>query len=294
VAQSQLAWQSKLVLLLVVPWTGVRVLILAGGWFSQQASVAAWCLGLSAGLGLLAWRLRAASPAAALTGAVLCASLMFTMFEAPFRPWRTGLVPVVMLIVLTSLGTRFGRRHKARLGTAEQHRGRGAAQVAANLGMAALIMDPSVQSLLVDSRPLAGRTFSAVFALGLAALAESAGDTLSSEIGQVVGGTPRMITTMRRVAPGSDGGITPAGTLAGMAAAALIVMAGFFSLRIDASELLASWAGGVFGLLFDSLLGATLERAGWLNNDAVNFLSTGSAAGFALALMAVLPHPALV
>ncbi len=32
---------------------------------------------------------------------------------------------------------------------------------------------------------------------------------------------------------------------------------------------LVSLAGGVFGLLFDSLLGATLERARWLNNDAV-------------------------
>jgi len=51
-----------------------------------------------------------------------------------------------------------------------------------------------------------------------------------------------------------------------------------------------SAAGGVFGLLFDSLLGATLERRGWLNNDMVNFLSTTAAAGFALVLMVVLPH----
>ena len=43
----------------------------------------------------------------------------------------------------------------------------------------------------------------------------------------------------------------------------------------------------VFGLLFDSLLGATVERRGWLNNDAVNFLSTASAAGFALVLLAM-------
>jgi uncharacterized membrane protein len=48
-----------------------------------------------------------------------------------------------------------------------------------------------------------------------------------------------------------------------------------------------SSSGGVFGLAFDSLLGATLERRGWLNNDAVNFLSTGSAAAFALGVMAI-------
>jgi uncharacterized membrane protein len=47
-------------------------------------------------------------------------------------------------------------------------------------------------------------------------------------------------------------------------------------------------AGGVFGLFFDSLLGATLERRDWLNNDAVNFLSTASAAVFALAVLALL------
>jgi uncharacterized membrane protein len=30
----------------------------------------------------------------------------------------------------------------------------------------------------------------------------------------------------------------------------------------------------VLGLFFDSWLGAVFERHGWLNNDAVNFLST--------------------
>jgi uncharacterized membrane protein len=48
-----------------------------------------------------------------------------------------------------------------------------------------------------------------------------------------------------------------------------------------------SVAGAIFGLLFDSLLGATFERKGWLNNDSVNFLSTASASGFALAMTAI-------
>jgi uncharacterized membrane protein len=46
--------------------------------------------------------------------------------------------------------------------------------------------------------------------------------------------------------------------------------------------------GGVFGLLFDSLLGATLERMGWLNNDSVNFLSTASSSAITLAGLAFL------
>ena len=289
--RSNLAWQSKLVLLLVVPWTAVSVVIEARWWVAQQPAVAEWTLGLSAALGLLAFSLRTATPAAAVTGATISASLMFSMFEAPFRPWRTGLIPVLTVLVLTSLATRFGRRTKERLGTAETRRGRGAAQVAANLGMAALIMDPFVQSALVDTHWLVGRTFASVFALGLAALAEAAADTVSSEIGQVLGGTPLMITTFRRVEPGIDGGITLAGSASGMIAAGLVAFAGFFALPLEPSILFVSWAGGVFGFLFDSLLGATMERAGWLNNDGVNFVSTASAVAFVLALLAIIPHP---
>ena len=102
-----------------------------------------------------------------------------------------------------------------------------------------------------------------------------------------------MITTLRRVDPGTDGGITFAGTLAGVTAAGIVSAAGCVALRGDMSLFAISWAGGVFGLFFDSLLGATLERAGWLNNDSVNFLSTGSAAGFALAIVAVFYAPGL-
>ena len=38
-------------------------------------------------------------------GAAINASLMFSMFEPPFRPWRTGLVPVAVVLILTSLAT---------------------------------------------------------------------------------------------------------------------------------------------------------------------------------------------
>jgi uncharacterized protein (TIGR00297 family) len=286
VAPSNLNWQSKLVLLLVLPWTAVSVALRSQEWLGNQPPVAIWSLGLSGALGLLAWTLRTATPAAALNGALINASLMFSMFTSPFKPWNTAMIPVLVVLILTSLATRFGRRRKELIGSAEQRRGRGAAQVAANLGMAALIMDPSLQSALIDTHPLAGRTFASLLALGLAALAEAAADTVSSEIGQVLGGRPRMITTLRSVEPGTDGAITLAGTVAGILAAGLVAVAGCLALHGDTSLLLVSWAGGVFGLFFDSLLGATLERAGWLNNDAVNFLSTASAAAFALVTMA--------
>jgi uncharacterized protein (TIGR00297 family) len=271
------------VLLLVLPWTALTVVEMARMEFAHFPPGAIQALGLSAVLGVLAWALRAATPAAALTGAVINASLMFTLRDAPLKPWNTGLVPVMAVLLLTSLATRFGRYRKEGLGTAEKRQGRGAAQVAANLGMAALIMDPLAQSALVDSHWLAGTAFTSAFALGLAALAESAADTVSSEIGQVLGGTPRMITTLRRVEPGTDGGITLAGTFAGIIAAAIVALAGYLAFHLRFSDLLVSCLGGVFGLFFDSLLGATVERWGWLNNDV----------GCAVVLLAVVPHAGL-
>jgi uncharacterized protein (TIGR00297 family) len=103
-----------------------------------------------------------------------------------------------------------------------------------------------------------------------------------------------MITTLRQAEPGTDGAISLAGTLAGVIAGTVVAATGTLALRGGLTMFAVSCAGGIFGLFFDSLLGATLERRGWLNNDAVNFLSTVSAAGFALGVLAILAHSGLV
>ncbi len=272
-------------LLAVLPWTAVEVALQAQDWLARDAHVAAWALGLSATLGLLAWAARSGTPAAAATGAVITASMMFATAGLPFSPWRTALVPVLAMLVLTSVATRYGRARKDRQGTAETRRGRVAAQVAANLGVAALVATPMMQAWLVDRLAIPSSATLPLFTVALAALAEAAADTVSSEIGQVLGGWPVMVTTLRRVEAGTDGAISLAGTLAGVLAAGIVCAAGTMALGGGTAMLAVSWVGGVFGLFFDSLLGATLERAGWLNNDAVNFLSTASAAGFALIML---------
>lgn len=285
--QEKLGWQSKLVLLFVLPFAGVHLLLGCYAWALESATVAIWVTGLSALLGLVTWRVRAATPAGALTGALITASLMFSTVAFPYKPWHTALAPVLAVALLAFFATRVGKARKESLGTAEKRKGRSASQVAANLGLAAILASGPVQFSLMDSAWLdrAAHARAPLLALALAALAEAAADTAASEIGQVLGRRPRMMTTFRLAQPGTNGAISLAGTLAGMIAAAAVACSGMWALRGDWNLFAVSLAGGVFGLLFDSLLGATLEDWGWLNNDAVNFLSTASAAGFALAML---------
>jgi len=118
-----------------------------------------------------------------------------------------------------------------------------------------------------------------------AALAEAAADTMSSEIGQAFGGTPRLVTNWSKVAAGTNGAITLAGTLAGVAGAVTVglvsVLIGLFAWRV-----LPICAGaGIAGMVADSLLGATVERPGLLGNNGVNFISTLMSAALAIILL---------
>ena len=231
---------------------------------------------------LVVWRLRGGTGRASVTGAAITACLMFANTSFPYEySWlHGGLIPLLAVFLLTFIATKLGRARKQQLGSAESSQGRDAGQVAANLGMAALVVViwPLMNLIFrVGASPLLA------YAAALAALAEAAADTVSSEIGQVVGSEPRLITSLQKVAPGTDGGVTLAGTAIGVVAALLVAAAGQIAMQSwHGSWLLFKLAapGAIFGLLFDSLLGATLERKGWLNNNAVNFLSTLSASVF--------------
>ena len=245
-------------------------------------------LAICAGFGLLVWLLHAATPLAAVTGFLLTSCLYVTSVDQPRGGWfHTALVPGLALFVLAFAATRFRRAQKEQTGLAESRRGRGASQIAANMGVAALaaLALPRLFSSVgfTGSSPI---SLCATWSMRpmIAALAEAAADTVSSEIGQAAGGKPVLISNLRRVPLGDRRRHQPhwhqRRSRRRSRCRARREYPRFVSIPQQAA---VAWLAAIFGLFADSLIGATLERRGWLNNDSVNFISTALAALIALA-----------
>ena len=243
---------------------------------------------ISLGFALLVRTLRAATPGGAICGGMIC--FLITLWTGSFTgsALRTGLTPLILLFVLTFVSTRAGRTKKARTGLAESRRGRSAAQVIANLSVAGLSVSPQSENLV--QRWMAYCCVSGLYdawasevvkIMCVAALVEATADTVSSEIGQAFGGDPVLIAGLRRVEPGTDGAVTLLGSCAGVAAGTLVALAGEWAMHLSAGAMLTTFGAGICGFFFDSLLGATVERRGWIGNDLVNFTSTLFAAALA-------------
>jgi uncharacterized protein (TIGR00297 family) len=214
----------------------------------------------------LARALRGVTTSGAAAGTVVCFLLYFGAGPGAFAA-------LVLVFALAWITTRLGYQRKQKLGTAEPREGRKASQVLANLGVAALC------AALNAARP--GHS---VYPLAMAAaLCEAAADTVSSELGQVANQSPRLITTWRAVPAGTNGGVTALGTIAGAGAAFLVSLLCVLTGLLDWKSFGIAALAGVLGMLSDSVLGASLEQRGLLNNDAVNLIST-----FIAALAAVL------
>lgn len=105
-------------------------------------------------------------------------------------------------------------------------------------------------------------------AVGAGAIAAATADTWSTEVGTVLGGTPRLILNGRPVPPGTSGGVTAAGIVTSVAASVLAALVAT-SMRWE-TPVLAIATGGVIGSLVDSVIGATLQERRWCETCSVN------------------------
>ena len=181
-----------------------------------------------------------------------------------------GFAVLALFVIGGSLLTRLGYGTKQRTGTAQEHGGRRSARNAlANCAVATFCA--------ILATTTGSESFTAAF---VASLGAAFADTAESEIGQLFSRTPRLITTLQKVPPGTDGAISLPGTIAGMGAVGLTAALGFAlgMLETPGSALLVATAA-FLGTFADSLIGGLSPRPG---NELTNVLCTLVAALLAL------------
>ncbi|HEU5170482.1 MAG TPA: DUF92 domain-containing protein [Gemmatimonadales bacterium] len=241
----------------------------------------ALAVALSAALALAARRVGALTA----TGAAAAAAVGTAVLAG--TGWAGGAALVAFFVPSSTISRRAPVRGGDAKGACRDHR-----QVLANGGPAAL------GALAGLAEPALGLW------IATASLAAAAADTWATSAGAWSRTPPRHLLTRRPVAHGASGGVTPLGTLGGLAGALLVASAGA---AVAGAPLLLVAAAliGFAGMVADSLLGAAVQgrfrcprcdevsewrrhRCGaetirlggwtWLDNDGVNAVVTGAAA----------------
>jgi uncharacterized protein (TIGR00297 family) len=241
----------------------------------------ALALAVTVALGYASYALGTASVTGMLTGVLLG---LLTVVLGSFG-W---FVVLIAFFSVGGLSTKFRYEEKLDRGVAEDNEGaRGSSNVLGNAAVAFV----AVVGFAASSRlSLGGPTVTAFGFAFAGSLAAAMSDTLSSEIGGLYD-RPRLITTLEPVPPGTDGGITWQGEVAGVVGAAFVAGLALVLMPLPGPAALVTGTvtvGGIAGMTVDSLLGATLE-GDRIGNEAVNLLATLAGAlvsgGVALALL---------
>jgi|Deesub1362B_J571_1020462.scaffolds.fasta_scaffold00055_118 uncharacterized protein (TIGR00297 family) len=118
----------------------------------------------------------------------------------------------------------------------------------------------------------------------IASVASALADTMASEIGKT-SQKAYLIINLKPVKPGVSGGVSVLGEMAALAGAILTTLSAMLLGIIDESLMWVIVLSAFAGVHVDSILGATLEKKGYLTNSLVNLLGNFSAGLFCYLLL---------
>ena len=194
--------------------------------------------------------------------------------------WHGGgsesLLALFLFFVFGSIASNWRKDKKSQYKLAQENDGkRGISNVLANGGVAGLL------SVFVLFYPEYHHLITPMI---IAVFATACSDTLSSELGNVYGKKYFTITNFKPATRGIDGAVSLQGLWFGLAGSLLIASSTFLFYN-DYRILLVITISGLSGNIVDSILGATIQRLGIINNHQVNFLATLSGSLICLLLL---------
>ena len=188
--------------------------------------------------------------------------------------WQ-GWMSVVIYLLFGSIVTKIGYKFKIEQGIAEKRGGRrgpenvwGSAASGLFLAMMTKFNAANVFLLKVG--------FAASFAAKLA-------DTFGSEIGKRFGKDTYLITSLKKVERGTEGGISLEGTLASIFGSIVMTFIMLcLSIISTKSQFIIVAVSGFLATLSESIIGAKFQNKYKLSNEIVNAMQTSIASVFAI------------
>jgi uncharacterized protein (TIGR00297 family) len=193
---------------------------------------------------------------------------------------------LLILVIFTILGflvTRYKLQKKIERGVQEGEKGeRTYKNVLAN-GLIPAVIAILTWIMGVNQEAIPAIVF-------LSAISVAASDTVASEMG-ILSEDAKLITSMKPVPPGTDGGVSTYGTvwaLLGAIAASVFGWILLFPDNLIDPLIVVPIITGFLGCNVDSYVGATLERRGYVGKLGTNIISMTSGAILALVILLVI------
>jgi len=188
--------------------------------------------------------------------------------------WQ-GWMSVVIYLLFGSLVTKIGFKFKKEQGIAEKRGGRRGPENVWGSAATGLFLAIMTRFNAVNV---------AMFKIGFAAsFAAKLADTFGSEIGKRFGKDTYLITSLKKVERGTEGGISLEGTFAsflGSIFMAFVML--FLSLISTKTHFVIVTVAGFLATLSESIIGAKFQNKYKLSNELVNAIQTSIASVFAI------------